>query len=139
MPRYDFTCESCEILEERHVAVAERLQQRCPVGHPMAQVVDFRSISFNVYAQQSLYGSEFTGPHQRARYLKDRNLADTAGETLDSAKRQFRSWKQDEEARKERQYTKLSEEIVSELGEKCFSRDPQPVHRDNPIPAEFRQ
>ena len=67
----------------------------------MRQIIDFASIGFTCYAQDSIYDPEFTGPRQRARLLKERGHLDLGGVSLDSAKKNFARNKahEDEKAR----------------------------------------
>ena len=55
----------------------------------MRQIIDFGSIGFTVYAQDSIHEPHFTGPRQRARYLKEHGMMDLGGVSLDSAKANF--------------------------------------------------
>lgn len=39
MPRYDYACETCGLLEERYSSVAERHAQVCGCGAPFTKVM----------------------------------------------------------------------------------------------------
>lgn len=131
MPRYDFRCP-CGV-QERSVNVEDRDRQACGKGHNLQQVIDFRSIRFQVYAQHSPYGPEFTGPRQRARYLKDRGLIDCAGVSIDDANRQFANWKADAEASRRKSVDDALDGVLNELGSEVFTADKAtPVRHHDP-------
>lgn len=138
MPRYDFACFECRTIEEREVSVSERDTQKCAHGHPMKQRIDFGSISFVCYGQDSPYDPKFTGPRQKRRWEAENHQWDASGESLDSVKRQQSAWKQSAEEQKVRDYEKTMDGIFTELGDAAFTRvKHQTPPRDfNPGPGE---
>lgn len=95
----------------------------------MRQSIDFRSISFACYAQDSIYTSEFTGPRQRARYLKDRGLVDAGGSSasaLAEAKRHHERLRRDAEDKQDREVKKAVLDALDTVGDAdLFTRDPK--------------
>ncbi len=132
MPRYDFSCP-CGT-EERSISAQDIEHQTCRNGHKMKQVIDFGSIGFQVYGQDSLYGPEFTGPRQRARLLKEKGLIDCAGVSIDDANRQFSSWKADADRKRRKSVDDAIDGVLTELGDEVFTREKAtPVRYEDPV------
>jgi hypothetical protein len=95
----------------------------------MRQSIDFRSISFACYAQDSIYESKFTGPRQMARYLKDRGLADAGGSSpsaLAEAKRHHDRLRREAEDKQDRETRKIVLDALDTVGDAdLFTRDPK--------------
>lgn len=134
MPRYDFACAICKTVEERTVSVAEIGLQSCSKGHNMVQRIDFDSIGFICYAQDSIHDPKFTGPRQKARWEKENGMWDVTGESKASVDRQHTAWKKSADEKRRAEVDKAIDGVFQELGGEAFTAEKSTPQRQVDVP-----
>lgn len=138
MPHYDFTCSKCHTPTSRLCLFDERDQQACSCGNPLAWVFTPTRARAVVYCNdRDLSGNPedgpplFTGPRQKAQYLKDNGLVALGNEPLDGVRKWSDGLAAEEEEKAELALEKDLLEGLVDLGDALYTRDreaePEPI------------
>lgn len=118
MPRFQFYCQTCDNREDRFCLNEEKDGQFCLLcGEKMVyEFVPTRSRPV-VYANDTKHPRQFTGPKQRERYLKDRNLIDYGSESPDTVRKFHENLDAEADAKRDHEVYETVMEGLSELGD----------------------
>lgn len=144
MPHYAFECHDCRTQTSRICLYAERDEQFCDrCGHPLHYVfVPTRSKAIVYGNDANLAGNPesgppiFTGPRQRARYLKENGLVALGDEPAHQVQRWTERQALEQEAKEDAALEKDLLEGLADLGDALYTRDreaePEPVMDEGP-------
>ena len=125
MPTFQFLCRSCGRREDRIIFYEEIPVQACFTCGSQLQheFVPTRSKPV-VYTRNSGYSDSLTGPRQKARYLREKNLIELGDAPASEVNSEMDRLHRDHQKRQEAEIHKEALGIVSELGSELYTSGP---------------